>query len=990
MKKWPCPRLRVVATLACAALLGAGGAAWSQATNSSIKGAVRDINGPVPIATVVAVDKESGFQYSTQAGEDGSFFLSGLKPGVYEIKVSSEAYEEQTRTVQLLLGQEVSLNFILSPSAVFLEGVTVVGESTQLLVETRSSEIATNVSPRQIESLPQNNRNFLAFAGLAPGVRFTDDQDAAGQTFRSGGANPKQVNVFIDGVSFKNDLIQGGAFMQDSSRGNPFPQNAVQEYKVLTQNFKAEYEKAAAAVITAVTRSGGNQLRGDAFFLFQDQSLVEQDDFARARGDEEPDYDRGQYGLSIGGPLVADRLHYFLSAEVNNRDGVRSVFRGAQYGSAPANVRARLDPYPTGSFVAPLESQLWFGKLSWQPGAAQTLDFSYHRRDEEETRGFGNQQVEQLAELFEVTTDSAVLRHQKLWSSMLNEASFSYQKMEWSPSQLNPGLPRENFVGLLDIGGKDSFQDLIQDRVSFRDDFTWMTEWHGGHTVKTGLSLSKVDYEMTKSLYGNGYFEYRSDEAWQFPFLARFGAGDPALDFGNTQYGIYLQDDWAVLPNLTVNVGVRWDYETNMLNNDWETPADVASGLRNSCRTYSPPVGGQAEWCISDLFDVESYISTGSNRSSYDSMIQPRVGFSWDVRENGETVVFGGWGQYYDRVTLNDIFDEQYRHVFKVYTFCFTDDGTQPAGCSVPAIPWDPAYLSAEGLAGLIARGQTPGPEVFLLNNETRPPRSNQWSVGLRQKLGNWLGSLTYANARGYNGLAWSFGTLPPGTAFNDRWGAWIGIPNYGFILRSYDVRRTEYDGVFLTLDKPYTSESGWGANFAYTYSKGYQNASLDEGTAFSFDFIPTDWPLFPANQDERHRVVMSGTVGLPLNFALSSVITLGSGVPYSMPDASQGWDRFVMRFNAARGEKKDFILPDAWGYRSVDLRLEWEAPAIGDRVRIGVLAEAFNVFDFDNYTYTDWVSFFKPPAPEVNANFGKPTGEINTRRFQLGLRLRF
>jgi hypothetical protein len=96
------------------------------------------------------------------------------------------------------------------------------------------------------------------------------------------------------------------------------------------------------------------------------------------------------------------------------------------------------------------------------------------------------------------------------------------------------------------------------------------------------------------------------------------------------------------------------------------------------------------------------------------------------------------------------------------------------------------------------------------------------------------------------------------------------------------------------------------------------------------------------------------------------------------------------MRFNEARGEKQDFILPDAWGYRSVDLRLEWNAPTISDRFQIGLIAEGFNVFDFDNYTYTDWVSFFKPPAPEVNPNFGKPTGEINTRRFQFGVRLRF
>ncbi len=110
-----------------------------------------------------------------------------------------------------------------------------------------------------------------------------------------------------------------------------------------------------------------------------------------------------------------------------------------------------------------------------------------------------------------------------------------------------------------------------------------------------------------------------------------------------------------------------------MLNNDWDTPADVVAGLETACRTYGTAVGGQTDWCIDELFDVDNYISTGSNRSSYSDMVQPRVGFTWDVRRaTATTVVFGGWGLYYDRVTLNDIYDEQFRHSYKQYTFCFT------------------------------------------------------------------------------------------------------------------------------------------------------------------------------------------------------------------------------------------------------------------------------------------------------------------------------
>ena len=130
-----------------------------------------------------------------------------------------------------------------------------VGDSR--LVDTRTSEVTTNVTEEQVRYLPQNTRNFLNFAALAPGVRVADNEIRKEIT---AGALPSQnINVFIDGVSYKNDVIEGGVIGQDASRGNPFPQNAVQEFQVITQNYKAEYEKAASAIITAITKSGGNR-----------------------------------------------------------------------------------------------------------------------------------------------------------------------------------------------------------------------------------------------------------------------------------------------------------------------------------------------------------------------------------------------------------------------------------------------------------------------------------------------------------------------------------------------------------------------------------------------------------------------------------------------------------------------------------------------------------------------------------------------------------
>jgi hypothetical protein len=978
--------LRKLAVFAAMLLLAGFAVTALAQTSATISGIVNDESGNIfPGATITATNTASGFTHTATAGADGRFTLAGLPPATYRIDVTAPSYKGSSRQVQVLVGQSLELNFRLTPDLVLMENITVIGEGTQVLMDTRTTEVSTNITQHQIENLPMNNRNFLSFAGLAPGVSFTRDTEGQGQTFSSGAQDAKQVNVFIDGVSFKNDIIKGGAFMQDSSRGNPFPQDAVQEYQVLTQNYKAEYEKATAAVISAVTKSGSNTLSGNAFYLFQDKGMVTQDDFAKKRGDKKGDYERNQYGLSIGGPIIRDRMHFFLTGERNERDVVSSVFYGSEWNTAPASVKALLSEYEIGTVVSPFESTLLFGKLNFQPTSNQSAELSIHTRDEDEIRGFGDQRVREGGANIIIGTDAATLRHQFVFSgSAINEATLSYQNLAWADTATDLDKVHQNYVNLLNVGSKDFIQDLEQTRVSLRDDVSFYFNWRGSHTLKVGGVASNVSYDLTKSAFVNPLFEYRGSENWQYPFKAIVGFGDPSLDFDNSQFGFYAQDDWK-FNKLTVNAGLRWDYETNMLNNDYVTPAPIANGLRTACRTYAQPVGGKTEWCIRDLFDVEDYISTGDNRESPSDLFQPRLGLSYDLRGNGQTVVFGGWGLYYDRVTLNDIYDEAYRQQWRQYSICFTPDGTPNPQCGPTAVKWDTKYLDPDQLRTLVASGQTGGPEIYLLENDTKTPQSTQWTIGLRQQLGaNWLGSLTYANSHSENGLVWSFGTEPPGTKFDDRWGNWIGIPGYALILRSYDDRVRDYEGIYLTLDRPRTAGSRWGFNFAYTYSEGFQNASTDDGVAFSFDFLPPNFPQFPANGDERHRIVTSGSVSLPFGFDASSIISLGSGTPVSYAEALTGPYHYYP--NGTSQPKQSFLGIDEFAYRSVDLRLQWNAPRFS-RVAISLIGEAFNIFDYDNYSgYDTWGGGLNSPNP----NFLTPNTEFNTRRFQIGTRITF
>src|SRR5439155_21030254 len=250
------------------------------------------------------------------------------------------------------------LDFKLGGAAVQLEAVTIAAAATG--VEMRTSEVATNVSQQQIERLPTASRNFLDLAALAPGVTISDDRiNSVSRTFSAGGQTANSVNIFVDGTSLKNDLTGGGVTGQDASKGNPFPRSAIQEYRVISQNFKAEYQKASGAIISATTRSGTNQWTGNALVGYQNKGLLELDTFslkdkhkadsiALANGTPStfkvPDYSRVLTSLSAGGPLMRDRLFFFGSYEGNyqNRASRVAILAPAGY---PALDTANLTQY---------------------------------------------------------------------------------------------------------------------------------------------------------------------------------------------------------------------------------------------------------------------------------------------------------------------------------------------------------------------------------------------------------------------------------------------------------------------------------------------------------------------------------------------------------------------------------------------------------------------------------------------------------------------
>jgi outer membrane receptor protein involved in Fe transport len=914
---------------------------YAQSTTATIRGIVKDDTGGLPGASVSARDTTTGFATDTTSGEDGAFTLAGLRPGTYEITVTMSQYKPAARTLQVLVGQNIDLEFRLTADLVYAENVTVVGEQA---VDLKTSQIATNITATQIRDLPQNDRNFLNFAALAPGVRVNAGSETNKQV--TAGALPGfNTNVFIDGVSYKNDVLLGGVVGQDSSRGNPFPQNAVQEFRVLSQNFKAEFEKSSSATITAVTKSGGNTWAGDVFLLYQDKNLVAQDIFAEERGEEKPTYERFQGGLSVGGPIIPSRLTFFGSYEQKREDRDKSVF----YGGSPTRPAQDLSPY-LGTFLSPFRSHLAFAKLSYQPSSGQMLDLSYSLRDENEAKDFGDQRSLESAIDFRVDVNTVTLRHLTTHTAWLNEASLTFQRFTWNTLPQNPDLIGQDFQGVLRIGGADTEQLFEQDRLALRNDLSRFATWHGNHALKVGFVVSRMKYDVTKFFTANPVFRYRSSEQFAFPFEAQYGVGDPTLDADNWQVGLFVQDDWSPTRRLTIDGGLRWDYESNQLNNDYVTPSNVVSAVQS--------------------FVPANYITDGDDRPAFTTGFQPRFGISYDLSGAGRTFAFAGYGRYYDRVLYNSGLDERFRQQFAVRTFRFSADGAPRDG--QPTLVWDPSYLSKAGLEGIIATGRSGNPEVFLIDNETKPPVSDQFTVGVRHAFGSLLASVAYAGARSRNGLTFVFGNRRPNGE------CCFPIPGFSNVLLSSDEKKAWYDAMFLTLDKPFTADSRWGAQLTYTLGKAEEIG----GDLFSLDYITVaDYPRHPTATDERHRIVATGLYRLPADFRMSAFVQLASGVGYTIEDFSQGFGINQKRILLYTGRPEG-----TFNYKSVDLRLD-KAFRVGGRQAFEVSAQVFNLFNWDNYTgYQQFI----PPLPETNPNFGKPTREDPKRRLQFGVAYRF
>ncbi|CAN4278967.1 TonB-dependent receptor [Pseudoxanthomonas sp. LjRoot125] len=963
------PKRKLLTCALASVLVIASGHAIAQSSNATLRGKAE------AGAQVTAVNTATGTKRQVTATADGSYALVGLAPGTY--KVTSGGTE---RTVTLQVATSVNLDLAgAAPAAPAGDATTLdtVRVTAPPLQEVKTSEVGTNVSLKQINTVPQLTRNFLEFADTVPGMQFTTSQGNGQSQLRGGAQKTSAINVYIDGVGQKNYVLTGGVSGQDQSAGNPFPQLAIGEYKVVTSNYKAEFDQVGSAAVIAQTKSGTNEFKGEVFTRYTNTSMRQRTVGEEAAGTDKDKTKQNEYGFALGGPIIQDKMHFFFSYEakdfVLNVDPVAVPANRASYQDfLPDRIRAQYGPT-----TSPFAEDLYFAKISWDVGDNDRLELSAKYRDEEAVSGNGGTTTDSAAKVNFNTEKRYDLRWMHYGESYLNEARVTYEDALFNPaayiignqSVFTRGLRENEVLITSDSTSALSIQRKGQKGPAFQNDLTFNSfEWMGDHVVKMGVKYKSVELTQSENSAINPTFRYAVNDGSETPsaylpigtntipyqvnFNAPFEGASPIVTTKSKQYGIYIQDDWDVTDRLQLNLGLRWDYEEIPSYLDFQTPQEVVDAL------YGPGTGSNSGGVYADQLraggvNIEDYISTGNNRKADKNNWAPRLGFSYDLTGDERWVLFGGAGRSYDRNLYDYMGLEQVKSALSTYRINFVES----SGCapvSATCVNWDPRYLNGmDELYSLVDVRNRNG-EIDLMNNDLVTPYSDQYSLGIRGTIGEWNTSATVAYVHSKEGFVFTLGNRYPNGNFYDApsWNAndiaqpWEhSPPGFGSLILGDNGIETKTTQLLLSAEKPYTEESGWGFTAAYTFSRARGNRGGDEHYSFDAATIE-EYPFIDLKAVSRHRLVMTGIYDLPWGITASAKVTLATPPPGNLV---AGWWEYGST-TAVPPLIVSVDAPGTLGTKQLDLSLSKRFD-IAEDMAFEVRADMINVTNAANYS---------------------------------------
>lgn len=986
---------RLVMTF-CSALicLSSSVALAQQAATATLGGRVVDPQGAVIVgAKISAKNKATDFQRETKTNDQGLFVLTNLAPGAYELKAEAPGFKTMIRAATLEVGQNATIDVSLDVGSIAVADDFSSADDS-ITINRVSSVVDGVINHRAIEHLPLNGRNFLELALLVPGNSPTPNFDptktntvvisSAGQLGRGG-------NVTIDGAD-NNDDVVGGPLQNIS-------QEAVQEFQIATNRFSAELGRSGSSVINVITKTGTNEFHGSASFYFRDRALQGLP-ATFDRSNPSPPFDREQYAFAVGGPVKRDKAWWFGSFEYRNQDGALLV---GERDAATRTIRRNFAP-------APLNDLLGTARGDWRLSEKDSLTFRYSIEREDDTaastliRSIGSASQRQAGNNH---YQSFLTNYTRVLSpTMLNNFNFSVNNFINRTEPITVG-PQLTFPSLQDGASFRVPQQTRQNRLQFSDTFSVLS---GGHDVHIGGDFQRIDADFNLGVFQQGRIElvqdfpdfdhngdgHIDDNDLLFAVTLRSATPDRPLvlpDADNTHLAFFIQDNWRVHPQLALNLGLRYELDTD---------------VKNVSRTDElNPI-------------IRPFLSGSRHRDK--NNFGPRVGFNWATSDL-RTSIHGGYGIYYDRVTLEiqslerGLDGRALAIEVRAGNVFFIDPNTGQFPPFAPSIanPFTGFILPGAGAAG-----------INIIDNKLQNPMVQQMNLGLQRELGSSF--ILRADYIHNFGTHFIIGRLI-GTVQNPVVGGPDGVVNLESSVK------TKYDGLLVSAEKRYSNHFQLRAS--YTLSKAFNYANDDQIPFGSGPIDPNNLRLEygPTPNDQRHRFSFSGFFELPGKFTVAPIWTIASGVPMDilLPDASTRipllqrnaggrlfhtgaeLNAFIGRVNAGggiNGKPLPLVREDARfndSFNSLDIHLS-RSFVFKERARIEPIVEVFNLFNLTNVlgvSNVNYSGFYnvllrdsddqRSPDYLKSSSFGRPVttaggvfGSGGPRAFQVAVRFSF
>jgi hypothetical protein len=934
-------------------------AAVAQQGVSSLQGRIVDEQGGVLPGVAITVTHEgSGMFRQVVSNADGSYFVTGIVPGVYRVTAELAGFRKYDRRgIQLEIGNTGVLDIAMALGALE-ENVTV---STQApLVDVTSTQVGSNISQQELAALPIMNRNWLVAVGLAPGIQVQSSTASfACESLIVGGGSNRSGNFSVDGGGNNDDYLGSSCGSQTRTA-----LEAVQEFQVLTNQYDAEFGRTAGAVINAVTKQGANVIRGSLFGSYTDHNVTAPDYFVRTRNLEKPRTSQSDWGGTIGGPIVRDKAHFFYSLD-------RLVYAEGRSNTFAAR--------PELNYSNTQQMKLWnhLMRVDHQVTANNTWSLRYLAEySPTYDRVSGRRTLAARDQEFDIDKTGVATWNSVFGNTRFNtiRAGWTYEKNGFTAPEVQNGIPMtelpptRSMLTFLD-GFANGAQFRINNSYEVSDSFSWFVpQMLGGtHDIKFGGQYIYSTIDLPDQTDMNGRFTFPSDRAFNaadpstYPerlFIRVPSAGDI---FMPTHVGVLFVQDKYQVRDVTLNFGLRYDIEGTPIDN-----------------TFNP------------FFAPGEYVIDRNNFS-------PRIGINWKPLGSHTAVVRGGYGIFYDKITLITTTPFVSTGVFSPsFVVSFPNDRAD-GGPSSGRMPTDPMlvngpFVDRARLNQLFPPGalvQNRG-TIYLDNPDRQVPSTHQVTLGYERQLGTQMAlALDYVHSWNRDQLI-TFNLNPGVRANTSRTGpqtytdlrgiaATLGVdPFRNPVYTRVNDGSSQFDGLNLSLEKRYSRNWAARVSYAVGYARGISEANQTFDNEFQFlDDPRLDLGEGPLDNDRRHTLSISGRVEVPRTRGLniSGVYRFMTGSSITIHNTAIDADRngrlfdplppgeycgtganaFCANNDGGRNGAKG---PD---FQQMDLRFGYRFGLAGGRT-LEANVELYNLFD--------------------RANFSNPSGDLRSTDF--------